>query len=127
MKKEITWEAKDGKGVTITVALETEKRIWADGDEAIVPTCDLVVSAEVDGLGCVGSGRPEKIAERQGCVARIGKLGLAADKLALIDAAIMEIESTPEWQAKIARQAQARRESEEYKKHRELMRKAMEE
>ena len=125
MKKEISWETKDGKGVTVTVALETEKRIWADGDEVFVPACEMVVSAEIEGLGCVGAGRPQKIAERQGCVALIGKLGLAADKLALVNAAIAEVEATPEWQAKMARRERAEKENEEYEKHRSVMRKVM--
>lgn len=125
MKREITWTTGTGKEAKVTVALKTEKTIWADGDNVTVACCEMDITAEVDGLGCIGTGRPMKITPQQGCIAKIGKLGISAENLNRINAAIAEVEATPEWIAKVARIAQAEKEGREYDKHRAMMRRVM--
>ena len=124
MKKEITWEIKDGKKAMVEIALILSRVLNADGHKVRVPCCEIGVIATVEGSGCVGTGRPSAV-NQQGCVARIGKLGIPADQLAEIKAAIAEIEATPEWQAKIDRQKKSEKEGREYEAHREMMRKVM--
>lgn len=124
MKKEITWITGTGKEAKVTVALKLEKEIWID-QPATVACCEMDITAEIEGMGFVGSGRPQKITPQQGCIARIGKLGINADNLARINAAIAEVEATPEWIAKVARITQAEKEGREYDKHRAMMRRVM--
>lgn len=123
MKKEITWITGTGKEARVTVALKLEKEIWID-EPATVACCEMDITAEIEGMGFVGSGRPQKAAHPV-AVAKIGKLGINADNLARINAAITEVEATPEWVAKVARIAQAEKEGREYDKHRAKMRKIM--
>lgn len=122
--KAITWTTKTGKAVKVTVDLKTTKRIWADGDEVMVKCCEMEIVAEVEGMGIVGSGRPED-ANHPELPAKIGKLGITADHLAEINEAIAETEATAEWQAKMAAKAQAVKEEREYEAHRAKMRKIM--
>jgi len=124
MKKEITWITGTGKEAKVTVSLETEKTLWADGDEITVKCCEIKITAEVEGMGPIGTGRPQSANHPQ-VVAKIGKLGIAAENLARINAAIAEVEATPEWAAKMARIAQAEKEGREYDAHRAMMRKVM--
>lgn len=123
MKKEITWITGTGKEAKVTVALKLEKEIWID-QPATVACCEMDITAEIDGMGIVGSGRPQK-ADHPVAVAKIGKLGINADNLARINAAIAEVEATPEWIAKVALIAQAEKEGREYDKHRAMMRRVM--
>jgi len=125
MKREITWTTGTGKEARVTASLKLEKTIWADGDNVTVSCCEMDITAEVEGLGCVGCGRPVKIDLRQGCIAKIGKLGINAENLTRINNAIAEIEATPEWAAKVARIAKTDKEGREYDKHRAMMRKVM--
>lgn len=123
MRKEITWITGTGKEAKVTVALKLEKEIWID-QPATVACCEMDITAEIEGMGIVGSGRPQK-ADHPVAVAKIGKLGINADNLARINAAIAEVEATPEWIAKVARIAQAEKEGREYDKHRAMMRRVM--
>jgi hypothetical protein len=123
MKREITWITGTGKEAKVTVALKLEKEIWID-QPATVACCEMDITAEIEGMGIVGSGRPQK-ADHPVAVAKIGKLGINADNLARINAAIAEVEATPEWIAKVARIAQAEKEGREYDKHRAMMRRVM--
>ena len=120
----ITWTTKTGKAVEVTVELKTTRTINADGDKVDVKCCKMEIFAKVEGMGIVGSGRPERI--KQGdLVANIGKLGINAENLAKIESAIADIEATPEWQAKLAARPQAEKEEREYDAHRAKMRKVM--
>jgi hypothetical protein len=123
MKREITWITGTGKEAKVTVALKLEKEIWID-QPATVACCEMDITAEIEGMGIVGSGRPQK-ADHPVAVAKIGKLGINADNLARINAAIAEVEATPEWIAKVARITQAEKEGREYDKHRAMMRRVM--
>lgn len=124
MKKEITWITGTGKEARVTVALKLEKEIWID-QPATVACCEIEITAEIKGMGIVGTGRPVTITPQQGCIARIGKLGISAENLARINGGIVEIEAMPEWIAKVARIAQAEKEGREYDKHRAMMRRVM--
>ena len=125
MKNEITWTTGTGKAARVEVELITSKVIDADGDKVTVACCEMEITAEIEGMGCVGTGRPMTITPQQGCVAKIGKLGIRPENLAKINAAIAEIEATPEWVAKIARRKQAEKEGREYEAHRRMMRRVM--
>jgi hypothetical protein len=122
MKKEITWTLSTGKEAKVTVELTTEETINADGHKVTVPCCDMTIRAEIEGMGVVGWGHPQKA---QTAVAKIGKLGIIKDNLDRINAAIAEIEATPEWQAKIERAEKAAKESAEYERHRAKMKRVM--
>jgi hypothetical protein len=125
MKKEITWTTNTGKAVKVIVGLITSKVIDADGDKVTVACCEMEIIAEIDGMGCVGTGRPQTITPQQGYIAKIGKLGIRPENLTKINAAIAEIEATPEWVAKVARRKQAEKEGREYEAHRAMMRRVM--
>jgi len=123
MKREITWTLlSTGKEAKVTVELITNETIWADGDTVTVKCCEMGITAEVEGIGCVGTGRPEKA---QTAAARIGRVGITKENLDRINAAIEEIEATPEWQEKEAQAQRAEKEGREYEAHREKMRKVM--
>ena len=122
MKKEITWTLKTGKEAKVEIALILEETINADGDKITVKCCMMEIMASVEGMGIIGSGRPQKA---QTAAARIGKLGITQDNLDRINTAIAEIEATPEWQAKIEGEKIAARESEEYEIHHNAVKKMM--
>ena len=124
MKKEITWTTGTGKTATVIVSLITSKTIDADGDKVTVACCEMEITADVDGIGYMGSGRPVK-ANHPVAVAKIGNLGISAENLAKITAAIAEIEATPEWIAKVAGIAKAEKGGKEYEAHRAKMRRVM--
>lgn len=123
MERQITWTTRDGKPVVVTVALVTERTVDADGHVITVPCCEMTIRAEVNGV-VVGYGRPER-ANHPVAVAKIGKLGLTADNLSRIIAAIQEIEATPEWTAKVERERAGEVAAREYDQHRAMMRKVM--
>jgi len=123
MERQITWTTRDGKAVEVVVALVTEREVDADGHRVTVPCCEINVKALVGGI-TVGYGRPER-ASHSVAVAKIGKLGLTADNLAAMNAAIGEIEDGPDWTAKIEREARADESRREYDKHRAMMKKVM--
>lgn len=126
MRRIVEWTLKSGKQARVVVELITEKVVDLDGDKCLVDCCEILVTAEVEGHGVVGTGRPwERDGLPDGCVACIGKLAFGAEQLQAIQAAIAEIEASPEWQAKLEAEAKARKDLKEYRKHREEMRKIM--
>ena len=44
MTREIRWETKTGKQVKVTIDLQTEKTLDADGYKVAVPTCEMDVT-----------------------------------------------------------------------------------
>lgn len=122
MKKEITWITGDKREARVVVELVTSKVLDADGDKITVGCCELMIEATIDGY-LTGIGI--HYIDHPVAVARIGKLGIAADNMATIEAAVAEIKSTPEWIAREAREAQNRKDSIAYDKHRAMMRKIM--
>jgi hypothetical protein len=126
--KKINWMTGTGKQATVTVVLTTEREINCDGDKSTVACSDMSIAGEVEGMGTVGYGVSESVPANyaaQGVVAVCGKLCIKAAEYAQVKAAIAEIEATPEWQAKIARQDAGRKAEAEYNRHRAMMRKAM--
>ena len=123
VEKKIEWTTGTKQTAMVTVSLITSKTLDADGDKITVDCCEMQIMAYIDGQ-FVGSGAPQK-ANHPVAVAKIGKLGITQTNLDRINAAIAEIEATPEWQAKKAREAQSLKNSIAYDDHRAKMRKIM--
>jgi hypothetical protein len=123
MKREITWATGDGREARVAVELITSKTTDADGDKITVDCCEIEITAAVNG-DIIGTGRPVK-ASHPVAVAKIGKLGINAANLARINAAIAEIEATPEWIAKVARMEASNKAANEYRDHADKMRRIM--
>lgn len=124
MEKKIEWTTKTGKKATVTVGLQTSKTVNLNGDVVTVQTCELYVSAEVDGLGVVGSGEPVKV-KHPVAVATIGKLALTAENLAAVEHAIDTVKNAPEWQAKESIDSAARESARRYDESTARIRRAM--
>lgn len=118
MKEIVKWQTTTGKKVEVTVELILTETIWADGDSIDVKCCKIDIIANVEGLGCVGTGSPNKHGAMSPAVARIGKLGLVEDNYQRVMTAISKIKSTPEWQAKIATEEKNEQEYQENHKRR---------
>lgn len=74
----------------------------------------------------MGYGRPMPApANQHGAVAVIGKLGITADNLAKINAAIATVEATREWQAKLACERADEVAGQQYQAHRAKMQRVM--
>lgn len=104
MKKEITWTLLTGKQVVVTITLNTSKENNLDGDKHTVKCCEQTLIATVDGeaIGYELTTRNIPVVTRGlTIVATIGKLGITQKHYDQIQTAITEIETTPEWQAKI--------------------------
>ena len=102
MKEIVKWQTTTGKKVEVTAELILTETIWADGDKVEVGCCKIEVTADVEGMGCVGAGYPIKHGAVAPAVARVGKLGLVEENYRRVMAAISEVEASNEWQAKIA-------------------------
>ena len=126
MKKEITWKTGAGKEAKVTVDLITSKVNYCDGDNVTVKCCDLVITAQVDGMGILGMGRPQSVSAK-GISGAIGKLGMVKENLDRVNAAIAEIEASPEWIAKIENQKAAMKAEQEVYAHQRRMAKTMRE
>lgn len=111
--QKISWTTGSGRTALVEIVHQTERTHYCDGHQTTVPCCKLCITAEVEGTGTVGSGRPEPC-DHPVAVAKIGRLGIPAGPLARIEAAIAEVEATSEWQAKVARAEQARLDEAEY-------------
>lgn len=112
----IAWQTTDGRRAEVEVALETSREVDADGYKATVDCCDLVIEATVEGR-LVGFGRPVGVKGHPLAAAKIGKLGIPAAQLTLIEAAIGEIEASPIWRAKLAAERVADFEADEYERN----------
>jgi hypothetical protein len=125
--KTIEWTLTSGKKAAVAIELQTTKTVDADGYKIDVKCCEMHITGSVEGRGTVGYTITRKPVTVGGTTypATIGKLCIPAASLAEIDAAIAEIEATPEWRAKVA--AEERREAADkaYEEHREKMRKIM--
>lgn len=128
LTKTIEWTTKTGKPVVVTMTIETSREINADGDKMTVSCCDMHTTATVDGqtvgysINTINASHP---AHKLGAVAMCGNLCITQANYDAIKAAQTELESTPEWQAKVARQAASDKAAKEYDAHRAMMRKVM--
>lgn len=123
MKKIITWTTGDGREAGVVVELITSKVLNADGDKITVHCCEMEIKATINGK-MVGYGYPQTV-NHPVAVAKIGTLGIAADNMAKIAAAIDEIKATPEWVEKERRAAQNEKASREYDEHYRKIARAM--
>ena len=108
--KKLTWSLRDGRIATVTVAIRPVARsAYADGQRIDRdPEWRLEITAEVEGLGVVG--RHLRRVGRGEVAAAIGKLGLTAERMAAVEAAIEEVKAnSPEWQAQEARRLEGER------------------
>lgn len=125
----IKWTLTDGRAVTYTVELVTEREVNADGDRMTVPCCEIVERCEIPGATIIGDAVPLSTPKVQGgktLVAVIGgKVGITADIYGQILAARAEAEATPEWQAKLVAERANAAGIAEYEAHRKRMRKVM--
>lgn len=125
-----TWKTSNNLNVTVTASLTTKKTVDLDGDKFETTCCAKSVVARIDGMGAVGYGVETfkaPVTSKTGIVmvGCIGKLGLTAENMAAVKAIVAEIESAPEWQEKIRRQAASRKAEEEYEAHRRAMERIM--
>lgn len=110
MERKIEWATSKGLAC-VTVSLETSRTINADGEMVTVACCEMHIAATVAGQ-IVGTGSPIRrpmVVQGVQIAATLGKLAIRPEHLAQIDAAIAEVQATPEWQAKVARQAANRK------------------
>ena len=128
LTKTVTWTTKSNKAVVVTMTIETSREISVDGDKVTVPCCDWHTTATVDGqtvgygINTISASHP---AHKLGAVAMCGNLCITQTNYGAIKAAQTALESTPEWQAKVARQEASDKASREYDAHRAMMRKVM--
>jgi len=124
MERKIEWNTSRGP-VAVTVALVTE-RIIDENLGITKPVCEIEITASTP--AGVFRGRPVRKLQMVGGVqvaATIGKLAIRPEHLAMIDAAISEIEATPEWQANAAKQRQGAADMAKIEAGRETMRRVM--
>ena len=111
---EKTWQTSTGLTVTVTGKIITSKIIDADGDKIEVPCCEKYLDVNLEGHGSQGSWiqmlTTPKTANGQLIVASVGRLGLTAERVEIIRSVEAEIETAPEWQTKVARNARNARE-----------------
>jgi len=126
--KKIEWNTKSGLPVVVTLEIQTSREADADGEKVTVPCCDMGVTATVDGqpvgyhITEIDSAHP---AHKLGAVAICGNLCIPQSNYMAIKAAQAELESSPEWQAKVARGDKANKEQEAYDAHQTMMRNVM--
>lgn len=128
MTRKIEWALSTGRPASVTIELITSRKVWADGYDTEVACCEMMIDIEAAGRDCgsIINEMPKPQAINGTLYTHYaGKLAIPADKMQEINAAIAEIEATPEWQAKLARQAAAEEADRKYEAHREQMRKVM--
>ena len=117
-EQDVTWNAKDGKTLVISVKLVQESMdYFGTGDYK--PTNDGLEIVTDSSIGGVDQSRGwlKDLANVPGLVAHIGKIGLTADRLELVNKAYAAVKSHPAWQAKQAAIARADAISKEYEAH----------
>jgi len=123
--RKIKWTLSSGKAASVTVSLETSREINADGHTVTVPCCELHTTGEAEGMGVLGY-HVQRI-DHPEMAGRCGKLGIPAEQMDEIEVAIVECKATPEWRAKEANEAQARKEADDYEVRYNRIIRAMEE
>lgn len=119
MKKQVEWKTRNGQTLSATVELITKETAYADGYNVEVKCCKIKIDYHLDGK-YITSGRPipaPKVGKEQGFSWVVGKIGMTDETYNIVKSAIEEVEQAPEWQAKIAAQKIAEKESYEYEQH----------
>ena len=112
---DITWTMGNGKTAAVTVELETEEYSHRSNDQIVTkPCCNLRTVATIQGMGEVGMAYRRTENHPQGVAAMCGKLGIMEANAIRIDAAIAAIKDSPEWAAKIAKEAKSEAEAASY-------------
>lgn len=117
-EQDVTWNAKDGKTLVISIKLVQESMdYFGTGDYK--PTNDGLEIVTDSSIGGVEQSRGwvQGLANVPGLVAHIGKIGLTAERLELVNQAYAAVKSHPAWQAKQAAIARADAISKEYEAH----------
>lgn len=117
MKTTTTWKLSNGKAASVSVELRTEKRHWCDGDEIVVPCCELMIAGVAAGqtMGCSVQRLPApQMVGSVRIVGCCGRLGIPEAQMIEIEAAIAAAKATPEWLANEAKRARIEREGSEY-------------
>jgi len=131
MQREIRWNLRDGREAKITIELITSREIDADGPKVAVDVCERRVRVDVDGLVMgydIERIEPQVVGWP---IARIvagrvygSRMYITADIMERYEAAVAEIEATPEWQAKVERERKEYAANAEYEAHAAWMRRA---
>jgi hypothetical protein len=123
----ITWTGKTGKTAAVTINLVTERTVshYCDGHrtEITKPCCEIEIEGSVEGMGVLG--RSVRRIDNPAAAGCCGRLGIPEEQMVLIEAAIAEIKASPEWVAKLAREAQQDRMHAEYQADHDRVVKAM--
>jgi hypothetical protein len=129
--KNIEWKLTNGKQVTVTVDIKAVEQTANTGWGTEVATGKYIVlttvTAEVAGMGVVGTGSPARVpANDRGIVAGIGKLGLTEETYKMVCDAIeaekAELKNNAGYQAYLAQCAKNRADGEKYEKaHQEIL------
>ena len=120
------WTTKNGNDITVTGKLITEKVINLDGDKVKVECCEIEMSIYAEGHGEQGDWIRElspaeikNLTKQRGAheyTHYVGDLALTLDQVKIIESVRTRLESTPEWQAKLAKEKINKKENEEYNK-----------
>ncbi len=121
--KTIEWLTGTQQRASVVVELVTSRTVDADGPKIDVPCCDLSTRVYLDGdlLGF----DLQPVTGHAVIVAKCGKLGIKAEQMAEINAAVASIKQSPEWIANEERAASAARANDKYESGREQMRRVM--
>jgi len=117
--QQITWQTQAGKLATVSAWLDLSETVNLDGDIYERAICKLRCEIEIEGMGVVGTGEPQMLGapvdqKGQHLVAKMGKVGLIAERVAQIEALIETVQQAPEWQKKIATEKANLAEVDEY-------------
>ena len=117
----VEWSSKAGVRLSATIKLvKQEWDVLGDGSYSLVPTSqgplDVVIETTIDSKP-QGRDQLQLITGHPAAVAKIGAIGLTADRLAQVEAAIAECEQHPEMVDYQARLAEGERVEDEYNAH----------
>ena len=117
----VEWSSKAGVALSVTVKLvKQEWDVLGDGSYSLVPTSqgplDVVIETTIDSKP-QGRDQLQVLTGHPTAVAKIGAIGLTADRLAQVEAAIAECEQHPEIVDYKARVAAGERVEDEYNTH----------
>ncbi len=117
-QQDVNWYSKDGKSLVISIKLVQESMdYFGNGDYK--PTNDglaIVTDSSINGVA-QSRGWVQDLTNVPGLAAHLGKIGLTADRLELVNKAYAAVKSHPAWQAKQAAIARADAISKEYEAH----------
>ena len=119
---------QSGKKITITAQLILQKQVNLDGDQSMVPTCEIYFD-----ISCDGKSQGGWITKRTSAMANlpaiythiVGNLPLTTEQADLAASVHAEIQARPEWIAHQAKLAQTASENAAYEANYNAIRKTM--